>query len=76
LLDQDFVPRFFVRYIVFHEMLHAFVGISRTPTGRRQVHSGTFKRLEKSYPEYEKAVAWQAVKKNLKRLLNPSKSRL
>lgn len=69
LLDQDFVPAFFVRYIVFHEMLHAFLGIEETPSGRRLVHPPKFRKIEKGYPGYERAAAWCAEEKNLRRFL-------
>ncbi len=69
LLDQDFVPAYFVRYIVFHEMLHAYLGVRRGPSGRRQIHSAEFRRLEQAYPDFEKAVAWQNTRANLKKLL-------
>jgi len=72
LLDQEFVPRYFVRYIVFHEMLHAYLGTSNstTPTGRRRLHSREFKRLEEVYQDYTRAVAWQEKDTNLRRLLS------
>jgi len=70
LLDQTFVPRYFVRYIVFHEMLHAHLGISETPSGRRSIHPPQFKRIEKAYPDYARAVAWLEDSRNLRRLLD------
>ena len=69
LLDQDFVPRHFVRYIVFHEMLHAHMGIHRNAAGRRSVHPPEFKRRERAYPGYKEAVAWQSVPAHLRKLL-------
>jgi hypothetical protein len=68
-LDQTFVPPYFVRYIVFHEMLHAFLGIKKSPTGRQLIHSADFKALERQFPDYEKAIAWENNPKNLKKLL-------
>lgn len=68
-LDQDFVPRYFVRYIVFHEMLHAYLGTPTGPSGRRRLHPPEFKRLERGYPDYARAVAWQDKPANLRRLL-------
>lgn len=68
-LDRDFVPEFFTRYIVYHEMLHAFVGIGETPAGRRRIHSPEFKRLERAYPDYARSVAWHDNPKLLRRLL-------
>jgi hypothetical protein len=69
LLDQEFVPRFFVRYIVFHEMLHADMGIEETATGRRKIHPPEFRRREAAYVDYARALAWMEDEKNLRRLL-------
>lgn len=69
LLDQEFVPRYFVKYIVFHEMLHADVGIKTSASGRRSVHSPEFNRRERAYPEYDRAVAWQNQPTHLRKLL-------
>jgi hypothetical protein len=69
LLDAPHVPRFFVRYIVFHEMLHALLGIAETSTGRRSVHPPEFKTIERGYPDYEKAVAWMSSPRNMQRML-------
>jgi len=72
-LDQPKVPEYFVRYIVFHEMLHAHLGVEILPSGRRDVHSKEFKRIEKAYTDYDRAVAWQENQKNLGLLLRPPK---
>jgi hypothetical protein len=69
LLDQAFVPFFFVRYIVFHEMLHALVEMEEPKPGRRRIHCGAFKGRERSYPDYARAVAWENNPSNLRRLL-------
>ncbi len=71
LLDQAFVPRYFIRYIVFHEMLHAFLGISQSSSGRRRVHTKAFKQWERTFPDYSRAVQWEQDPANLKRLLSP-----
>lgn len=68
-LDQAFVPEYFVRYVVFHEMLHVHVGIKISPTGRRMVHTREFNRIERMYHDYDRAVAWHNTPKNLNRLL-------
>ncbi|MBI3118894.1 MAG: hypothetical protein HYZ00_09425 [Candidatus Hydrogenedentes bacterium] len=75
LLDQEFVPEFFVRYIVFHEMLHAHLGIEELASGRRAIHPPAFKRLEKSYPDYQRALAWMRHPGNLDRLLQAHRAR-
>lgn len=50
LLDDARVPRDFVAYIVFHEMLHAVVPGEHV-TGRRMDHGPSFRKLEGSYPD-------------------------
>lgn len=69
LLDQPGIPRFFVRYIVFHEMLHADLGIETDAAGRRRAHTPEFRRREKRYCDYDRAVAWHDDPKNLAKLL-------
>lgn len=74
LLDQEFVPPFFVRYIVFHEMLHAHMGIEETATGRRKIHPPDFRRREAAYPDFDRALSWMEDEKNLRRLLRAPRS--
>ncbi len=68
LLDQPFVPEYFVRYIVYHEMLHAHLGVGEHPSGRRSIHSRRFKQKEKAFPEYERATAWLEDRKHMDEL--------
>jgi len=58
LLDKKTVPQYFVAFIVYHEMLHAAMG---TPLKgkRRSVHSREFRRREKLFHEYDRAMAWE-----------------
>ncbi len=49
-LDDSRVPRCFVEYIVFHEMLHAVVPSNRS-NGRRYDHPEAFKVLERTFPD-------------------------
>lgn len=70
-LDRDFVPEHFVRYIVFHEMLHAHLGIEESETGRRRIHTREFVRIERAYPGYAKARAWESNVANVRKLLRP-----
>lgn len=67
LLDLAFVPAYFIRFIVFHEMLHAHLGIDESPDGRRRIHTPEFRRIEKAHPDYARVIAWQEA--NLKRFL-------
>ena len=52
-LDDRRVPREFVRYIVFHEMLHAVVPAT-VRNGRRRTHTAQFRALEKGFPELDR----------------------
>ena len=58
LLDRKRVPRFFIEFIVYHEMLHADMGIKMNKS-RRSLHSGQFKRRERLFKHYEKALEWE-----------------
>lgn len=49
LLDSPDVPESFVRYIVFHEMLHAASPIEKR-NGKRSIHTPQFRTLENNYP--------------------------
>jgi predicted SprT family Zn-dependent metalloprotease len=66
LLDQAFVPQFVLDDIIFHEILHYYLGSNRKD-GRTRVHHGTFKKLEKEHRHHQAAQAW--IKENLSRLV-------
>jgi hypothetical protein len=57
-LDRRCVPRYFVEYLVYHEMLHAHVGFEEKE-GRRRVHTRRFKELERLFRHYRRALAWE-----------------
>ena len=57
-LDRPDVPRFFVEFIVFHEMLHQLFPSDRD-TGRHVHHPRAFRDRERSFPRYEAAMAWE-----------------
>lgn len=57
-LDRERVPRYFIAFIVYHEMLHADLGIQEQ-NGRRSIHSREFRKREKLFGEYERALAWE-----------------
>lgn len=65
-LDRPWVPRYFVAFIVFHEMLH-HVMPARRADGRRALHPPEFRDREQTFRFYERAILWE--KKNLARLL-------
>jgi len=54
-LDAPEVPRFFVEYVLFHEMLHEILGIGERADGKRKIHGPTFRLLEQTFPGYERA---------------------
>jgi len=57
-LDREFVPRFFVAWIVFHEMLHQVHDI-RVKNGRREFHSKEFLADEAMYEHFDQAKSWE-----------------
>jgi hypothetical protein len=58
ILDSRRVPRYFVEYIVYHEMLHADLGVAGGAQ-RRRVHTPEFKKRERTFRHYDKAIAWE-----------------
>lgn len=66
-LDQEFVPTFFVEFVVFHEMLHQVHDVKAKGCGRREVHTPAFREDEQRFERYREARDWE--RQNLKRLL-------
>ena len=58
-LDNPDIPRYFVEFILFHEMLHEVLGIDQGEDGRRVIHGRTFKLMESTYPDYDKAMRFE-----------------
>jgi hypothetical protein len=58
-LDQPAVPAFFVRYVLFHELLHAALDDLSRKGGRRVVHGPRFNARERAYAETEPARRWE-----------------
>ena len=52
-LDQPFVPAWFVKFVLFHELIHAWL----PPTVRP--HGIEFRTRERAHPDYAASVAWQ-----------------
>jgi hypothetical protein len=65
-LDRLFVPRMFVEWIVYHEMLHQKHDIPIVG-GRRQFHTPEFMAEEASFEHFERARQWE--RDNLDKLL-------
>jgi hypothetical protein len=58
-LDQPRVPRYFVEWIVFHEMLHHIHKARRGQDGRRCVHTPEFLEHERRFYAFERAQRWE-----------------
>jgi hypothetical protein len=67
LLDREFVPKWYIDYVVFHEMLHAFVPDKYDRAGRRIIHHEGFLNRERQFRHYTRAVNWE--RQNLARFL-------
>jgi hypothetical protein len=65
-LDQTWVPRYFISFVIYHEMLH-HVFPSAGEDERRILHSPEFLERERQFKWYTRATEWES--KNLKRLL-------
>ncbi len=65
-LDQRWVPRYFVAYIVYHELLHHLVPEVRI-AGRSLLHPPEFQRREREFLKLSRALTWE--QKNIDRLL-------
>jgi hypothetical protein len=57
-LDSTQVPRYYMEFLIYHEMLHADIGV-KSVNGRRIVHSGEFKKREKEFRHYRRAISWE-----------------
>lgn len=57
-LDREVIPRFFVEWIVYHEMLHQVHGIP-VVGGRRQFHPPAFLADEAQFERFDEARRWE-----------------
>jgi hypothetical protein len=74
-LDQAAVPRFFVRFVLFHELLHAAlhdVPEVRGPGSRQRHHGPEFLRRERAHADYTRAVRWE--KQHVQALIRSARS--
>ena len=60
------MPRYFVAYIVYHEMLHHVIPGSRG-LGRVNLHPPEFKEREREFRHFQRALDWE--KRHIGRLL-------
>lgn len=71
-LDQAAVPEWFVRYVLFHEFLHALHPPVRGRDGRWVRHGPELVRREKTYPDLERALAWE--REHIDRLIRSART--
>ena len=64
-LDGPDIPRFFVASIVHHELCHAALGTDTAEGGPRRVHGPEFRQLERLFPEFREARAWERANRRL-----------
>ena len=65
-LDAAFVPKYFVEYIIYHEMLHHVLP-PKLQNGRRELHGPAFVARERQFEDYHAALQWE--RENLGKLL-------
>jgi len=65
-LDRRWVPRYFLEYVMFHEMLHHVMPSTRGE-GRRLLHPPEFRERERDFRNHDRALAWERA--HLHRLL-------
>ena len=64
-LDARNVPRYYVEFVLYHEMLHAWMHKAGREEdrgngkGRRLVHTPEFNRRERMFRDYARAAAWE-----------------
>jgi hypothetical protein len=57
-LDRAWVPRYFVAFIVYHELLHHYYPAT-LGGNRRALHPPEFLERERQFRNYERAIAWE-----------------
>lgn len=59
MLDDPFVPEFFVSFVIYHEMLHSVVPGFFDHKGLFRIHGSAFKKREKAFQFYQEVVSWE-----------------
>lgn len=57
-LDRPWVPRYFVSYVIYHEMLHHMIPSSQG-SGRKMLHPPVFRERERLFRDFDRALAWE-----------------
>lgn len=58
MMDRRFFPEYFVKFVIYHEMLHHVSPSYYDDKGRHRIHTKQFKELEKKFLDYDRAEAW------------------
>ena len=66
-LDAEDVPRYYLAWVVYHEMLHEIHDMP-VVDGRRVYHTRAFRQAEAKFEQYAEAVLWERT--NLHKLLD------
>ncbi len=59
LLDHPEVPRRYLEFLLYHEMLHAFLGHRDLRSGRRVHHHRHFRSMERAHPAFADSVRFE-----------------
>lgn len=70
--DQPGVPEWFVRFVLFHELLHAVHPPAKDAGGRWIHHGSDFRRREQAHPDYSRALSWE--QRNLPALIRSART--
>jgi hypothetical protein len=65
-LDRNYVPKYVITGIIYHEMLHHYLGVE-SRNGRKMAHTKRFRRFEERFRHYHNLQSWK--EKNLRKLL-------
>ncbi|MEC7838545.1 MAG: SprT-like domain-containing protein [Chlamydiota bacterium] len=58
ILDNPFFPEYFVKFVIYHEMVHHVCPTYYDEKGRHQIHTREFKKKEKEFRDFELAQSW------------------
>lgn len=58
MMDNPFFPEYFVKFVIYHEMLHHVCPSYYDIRGKHHIHSKEFKEKEKQYKDYKLSKLW------------------
>lgn len=59
MLDHPNVPRYFLDFVLYHELTHAAVPSRISPSGKMQHHGEDFRQREEDFPQFTLAKLWE-----------------